>query len=1576
MSKRKEQSEINLVLIESNKNNNVEINEDISDVKQNRVDGQFDDSGGDPDSWENQDYDSIKYVRVSANLPNTHIQKISNPGTVNSSRPSLPANNSVKVLQNRVGTSGWHKLNFNYAMIKKVPDGVFFYPAGTVPPKLGQVDPLFTSICKVPLKIWNANRDRFNRKTILKPDRSNASTVAPHTVKRNRFIDLQPDQRHNTLVSLASSIHNCRGEKIYLEKVLRKDYELIQFVLDQSNGFYYWFIANFDDRQRAIIFDVLTSITNDKVAKDKGKLAVKKFDNNINVKVATESLNSKAVITVGATSTQPDKKPLNSRAGKPVGVTKTGKPIPVVVVDTVDSKSSSKSGVCPPAQSTVSISDYKKSVEPNDLPLVKSYLRFCTSKNLPWIQPFKVEGVLNHLIISQGFGVDIKSAPIKSDTRRKDPSLTFTWRETCMNYRIPINDFIKDKEVSTVVSKLGSCHFEMKKVWGVFDNRDHTIDGNIIRPFLRKSCLAYLIGANMNHSKKSVVRLLDYHGGLKTRKFVDKINSYCKTGKVEFVLHRNNLVQEDIIRNQTINIVSSDVPTLLTEPVNEYITTEALEPYLNPLYFDCVLIQDVQQECSSKQSIFSIVESGLFVGVIFHVMPSVFGSNGHCGFYRKFDDHCDNWPHFNENAKPYTDSQDYSWIFTDKPNGHKLSWTVTRVYNNTCFAIFYPFEVQGQSPTVLQSVEIVCRRYEAKQFRPELLTKTINLVKNNQKNLLMARSLVETEDLPLMDSYVLPYHVSVVESAVNKFIANQIERNTYRSMVSFIANELSHISWLENFRKMYPDEWTMLMIGCVVQTERSIVDVQYSSSMLTSADAYRLTFSHFWTANMRELDFSRMRKYWYYFVILLFLFLLLVSKLNYGQSFTIFYLIVKFLFLVLIVCYNNFIVLSILALLVCGCFVGRQAFSIFLNGLYDHIILSLRQLMVSNNVDTYIRDCIHNTQCLSYSEVSSQFMGILKYPGRSLYVETWFPIMADGITMEQITTKPAGLYFANEGLKFTSGDKGNTVFSYNCGPALLPKFHLQQSASNCAGLLANTIKPTNCLWQHQFDGILAQPDFVLLESKLPLRTLLTAEECYNWASDATKSVRYTKEVVETWDKKLFQAKIGSRTDSQINDCMLKIEGMFKNKIRLIHIPGDTFTVNTGPYIDMVMTDIKHQWQELPRFFKLQNCDFKPIYGGSTTSEKLAILFKELDTIRSPFNGDVVAAAIVSGDDAVLKIGCTARVSGKVSRIELYFETDASSFDRSEGWGMWETIESRYYEYLGIPKEVCDVMYDCMSAPLRIVNKSNPSQRVVVDMSNSASRITGSSNTTSGNTINMMHSLAMFCNTISIFIRPDYNDVNSINNHFTIEITNFMATIGLKIKAFIRPSIHHCSFLKGFVLQDISSGNWAWAPSFAKIVKIGLTHNDPYQIYKDKHGPTKLSTRNLRFCYYMADVLNGYVNFSYIPFISELKEAYGAFAPSGKVKSYQHITTDSLIGELDWQPVFDFYGLADLSQEIDLLKKQLKGHLPGMFFSNPVLYKLAQQEYGAFSEYSDVNFNIDIDILSNNQREDENDFLLR
>jgi len=206
----------------------------------------------------------------------------------------------------------------------------------------------------------------------------------------------------------------------------------------------------------------------------------------------------------------------------------------------------------------------------------------------------------------------------------------------------------------------------------------HPVDGKVIRDVATRRGLAAAIKLciydNPSIGKMTIV---DAWGNNRTKAYINTAiglspNPAYAQGLFDFRCVAGVYDSKDLLRsNGRSNFVQPDVIESVTGA-------------------HVVLVQDVQQNSTSKEQIFELATRAQVVVVVAHIELGPMGFNGYHGFYLREGDVVSNWASPDDHTR-YVDTQDFTWVLDESAadyKGVRINWCVQPIYGNAVFIIF------------------------------------------------------------------------------------------------------------------------------------------------------------------------------------------------------------------------------------------------------------------------------------------------------------------------------------------------------------------------------------------------------------------------------------------------------------------------------------------------------------------------------------------------------------------------------------------------------------------------------------------------------------------------------------------------------------------------------------------------------------------------------------------------------------------------------------------------------------------------------------------------------------------------
>jgi hypothetical protein len=1153
--------------------------------------------------------------------------------------------------------------------------------------------------------------------------------------------------------------------------------------------------------------------------------------------------------------------------------------------------------------------------------------------------PVKVDTAeLKHLPVSCKYGKDCKHLSLgfcKFSHPKGDvvgPAVvirkgTSNWHSVCLSDKIEISPGVEPIRDS-VIATLGTQHFTKVSNWEEYVEHQHSVDGEVIRRFNRRLALSMLISLVTPHLQGKNPRVLDLCGSVKSANYVARINSrVASKDRVFYTVHRTFECAKDVARNSLHGVI--DIVHPKPDEFSEYVTTpiEELDLYLTKSYFDCVFIQDVQQRVASRGAIYEMVKKGLIVCLVFHIERGPFGSSGHSGFFFRTPECVVNYPHLQSGMVPYNDHDDMSWIYDEVYC--EMSWNYEITAYNTGVAWFSL--QRNPNPTVkavgLPEVgleKFLYNNYDRAWFK---------WIKDIIIGVGFGDPWSDIGGYREGDSIELPVHYAIANEHGFARIDRTIEKTSSRGLAIAVSDSLSKLRWANFMRNSYPMDYEKLVAGTIAYASRIVNNVMVPCTTIQRSDHSRVQAVYDNQSFMRQsLPLKSRGSPWFITLGCLPLGVLCVYKPH---------VVIAAMAAINRQLVKKPIVLIALGATVASWTVHLQVSNAVFTGVFSHLRRLLPPMrMVSFTFITAMR-------------LHARFEGVKTVRKISHPVVTVHEHFIEGVDVKDVTPSAAHVWTPANGLKFTNVE----YFEFDptdrvtlVGPYDKDVTYLRKSAINMSSLFNDLVAPSTVSYARQAQSInrYLSKGTDLLSRKYETTARLTDTELSEWADSKTdKSKLYHDNLALLDERREDDAVLPGRVHC---DGMIKrTEPMLKAKVRNITVPGTKFTVSTGAYLDRAMANLKTEWQTdltyhkivCPEFNDLaaasvpEKINFRPIYGGGIGPVELTRLMEEtlLNTEADSYT------AIVSGDDGGLVVNKSWSSGHYVVEQRFVVETDASSFDRTEGYGAIG-LEMRYLEALGVPEFTLKALERMLGAPTMLINPENRSEWVKVDLSKSPRRRSGGTDTSIGNTIVMMNLLKMLALYINKLWSEKYPVENITSEDFKEKIKTFFEDFGIKIKVKIHIDVYQFSFLKGFLVPR-RDGSHIWAPSFAKILRMGVFDVDPAVMKCYDNVPSIWGTCHpyLKRCHMMADVLNGYKYYGNMPLISALRRAYQGYGTGTKYRnSFQSIELSQTVDDLDWSHVYQFYGIE--AHQVRDLEMILEAHRPGIFIDHYVFERIS------------------------------------
>lgn len=224
--------------------------------------------------------------------------------------------------------------------------------------------------------------------------------------------------------------------------------------------------------------------------------------------------------------------------------------------------------------------------------------------------------------------------------------------------------------------KAHSLHYIVKQVVGQPTNY-HPVDGRCVRHAATKQCLAACMRLVCRRDKSvTVLKIRDLWGNNRTRSLLNKVAADAGDfGRFS-----------SMYDYKCIGGVY-DAKDLLRDNNSSYFTPLQIMDHLEGVHI--ALIQDVQQQTTSKYELFKIASKVAVLGVICHIERGPFGLSGYHGFYVRESDKIVCYP--SKEDPPYYDTQDFGWVLESNQELYQntiITWCVQPIYGNTVYVVF------------------------------------------------------------------------------------------------------------------------------------------------------------------------------------------------------------------------------------------------------------------------------------------------------------------------------------------------------------------------------------------------------------------------------------------------------------------------------------------------------------------------------------------------------------------------------------------------------------------------------------------------------------------------------------------------------------------------------------------------------------------------------------------------------------------------------------------------------------------------------------------------------------------------
>lgn len=1054
----------------------------------------------------------------------------------------------------------------------------------------------------------------------------------------------------------------------------------------------------------------------------------------------------------------------------------------------------------------------------------------------------------------------------------------------------------------------------------------HQFDGVVLRSLSKVTALslAYpisrVLGAN-------TFNVLDICGSNKSASYASRI-ARCYSGSFSWTIHSELVVGEDYLRAGIRGETPDRAPGVL--PADSSIRTShmpaaTLVDDLKDREYDVLLIEDVhQQGLSDVDSIIKLASKAHVVVLTLHHCPGDFGPTGYHGFYYREQsllyDRVINYPHAAASVQPYVDTCGYDVLF-ERTNKAGVSWRTEHIYANVFVVAFFKTlapVVGAESPWVYQP-RVIFKEYMIHTHSWE--RKNTALLDDDDTYAIMGLGPGDYEHSlvrPLLETASpkkrLCYDTIIVDKFVSEYSGQTLKAGNARTFRRSVTEALDNENYVKAAKarrhiKVVDNLLTQLYAGTCVEIQRRITSVDVLFSLAARADADR--------TSMVETSYR------------------LLTSVYMNMS-----------------CFHY--------MYARGCSIICRPTCCSLSFSWPHFGYS--KAKEDSDKLRYVEACAGNGVWRG-DHLMIHRWGMLKVPQCDFPQKpTWILSdntrkYRDGIKPSSITTSIPGLW-SEDGLKFTSAGLPaddpmtlKTSVSHRLGPAAVELYHLRNSAVNMTGLLNDVIGPSYVSKEHQAAG------FEKYINKLPILlarlgsfegAMLTPEQIIAWMEGHKNKNLY----LAAYERVSLLSKMPNKTVALM---LKRSDPVLKRKLRNIANVSPDRTVLTAPYVVFATMAMIEFWQlfpkpvylvDLPPYFGLIDCKlaYTPLYGGCTTPELLSELLVRMKDIL-PNN----IISIASGDDSGFAACIPVLIGGYKQTITTYIEGDLSTFDRTKTAAALD-IQNRYLIEVGVPRKTVEELIKIQKANIRITNPELPTETITIDMSESPCQRSGAGDTSFGNTVVKISLDFGFTSAFALALQNleadeiVFETVSEYEAWLLKMYVDFHHSCGFKIKAFLRNSIHHLSFLKGQLLKY--DNGFVWVPSFAKIVKTFAHRTDPTTYRSFNH----ISNHHMRLSNFCYSVIKPFKAFDGMPFYSEMIDSLERYVSKDIMeikedKPWKPTFTENVVYKgIDYLPMFEFYDICPENQEVLELRKALKFWEPGTFIESPIFEILADKEY--------------------------------
>jgi hypothetical protein len=896
------------------------------------------------------------------------------------------------------------------------------------------------------------------------------------------------------------------------------------------------------------------------------------------------------------------------------------------------------------------------------------------------------------------------------------------------------------------------------------------------------------------------------------------------------------------------------------------------------------------------------------VALTFHLELGPFGSSGNTGFFYRENSCVINYPHCELHMTPYVDRQDYSWLLTNKDE--KMFWTTEFIDRNTGVSIFNAGQKIYDAPSFPHSEVIV------KRFTFNNTLGTFNSLFEDWYITLFGTAFDRRHRRLVGDEVECYVHLDVAENLSTSFSGKVLEGSVLRDLHAKAEKALAALYWAPMLRKLKPDWFTLLVAGTVNQ----VVEHSNRAQLLTSSyarsqsQAARTAYENF--ANVRiafPLLYPMIS-----IAVLVVVLVLLIVYFETGNHHLLY----------------PFFIVSVISTVWVAPYVVKRLWRVDVVGLIIETWTN-RTIILAH----YLRE---NVDPLVDADRAGQ-MDYLPSPGIHNYgIHRRFrhtvaapppSVLREHIQIAHVDYVNPETYSVT--FNRTAEETATDVFY---GPSCALAHYTASNATNMIGLFYGHISSGPMADSAQRDAVDA---LLTIEHKVELliepswsTVLITASEVAIWLQTrpSHKQKIYLHEYLKLESLPTTAALTPNTVDvfSKTDDLLLK------SKNRPIDNVHASIVVANGPYIDIASHRLKMSWDG-NQVFNNFPVDVKPIAAYGCDPSELNI------RLRRFVDSTTTVTFVVAGDDSILKLVYQRQCpfTKRWSQDVLYVEGDASKYDKSQGLGLLQ-IEYSYLAKFGVPPDVVASIHAMHEAPCRFRNPEDKTQTIVVR--GPPVRKTGGPDTTFGNSVIMGHVLAYAANYALQHVDPQA-DAMALQKSLRDAMTAFLARVGLTMK-FTKYSDNPYSvcFLKGFICPNIDNTEIYWAPSVARVLKLGCSRS---QLFDEWYKSVKLiESVSLveRARQHMADVLAGYACYTNLPFFTQLWAKYKPFC-TGRIisQSYQQIHNPEFIPPLDYSYQLSYYDI-DGHPDLEPLLKFLACHEPGFYYSTEIWHSLAELSY--------------------------------